>query len=533
MIKILRYSHGIHITWHTQQERKALYDYCRKFVEIRRYKDSRTREMVEVKEKTFVSADPAFTGLALLRTDYDDLIHHLEFCGHTIGNSVEVHDMPLHKGVPCQIKLQPGIKPLERQIPAIEFALQPNCPNRILDADTGFGKTVAGYLVTAHLGVRCAYIMAPTHFVTWTESIHTFLDIDKEDIAMLSGTASFITAYEMAKANLFTAKIVLISGDSYRGYVRKFEKGELDPRLPPPVDFLSALGIGWVLRDEVHEQPHATMKQYMHSNVPLILGMSATIDTEDEFAIAQYRRYLPPRDTWTSDRNQHAIIRAMYYQSSMGVNVPCTGPFGYSHNMYEGKIIRSKPLLDSYLNIICECVKQTYLTDYKPGMKMFILAGTNDMIERIVRAVKEIAPGKSVASYVQDTKNKKHVLHNTDILVTTVGSGGTGKDVANLSHVLMTVALGTRKTFRQVMGRARPVKLYPDFSPVVMYLTNRSIPKHLEYDRRRRIDQNGKCKEFQSRELRMTISDRKGPRTFNAHDMRRSMPKKRSRRRRR
>lgn len=532
MIKILKYSHGIHITWHTQQERRALYDYCRKFVEIRRHKDPQTREMVETKEKTYVSADPAFTGLALLLTDYDDLITHLGFCGLTIGNSVEVHTMPLHKGVRCDFKLRPGVKPLERQLPALEFALQPNCTNRILDADTGFGKTVAGYLVTAARGERCAYIMAPTHFITWTESITKFLDIDKEDIVVLSGTASFITAYEMAKANLLTAKIFLISGVTYRSYIRKYETGELDPRLPPPVEYMAALGIGWVLRDEVHEQPHATMKQYMHTNVGMVLGMSATIDTEDPFSLRQYRRYLPPRDTWVSDRNKHAIIRAMYYQSSMGVTVPCTGPFGYSHIKYEGKLLRSKPLLSSYLNIICEAVKQTYLTDYKPGMKMFILASTNEMIEQIVRAVKEIAPGKSVASYVQDTKNKKHVLHNTDIVVTTVGSGGTGKDVANLSHVLMTVALGTRKTFRQVMGRARPVKLYPDFSPVVMYLTNRSIPKHIEYDRRRRIDQNGKCKEFQSRELRLTITDRRGPKTFNAHDMRRSMPIKRSRRRR-
>ena len=48
---------------------------------------------------------------------------------------------------------------------------------------------------------------------------------------------------------------------------------------------------------------------------------------------------------------------------------------------------------------------------------------------------------------------------------------------------LMTVAVGGIQLSEQILGRTRPIKLYPDEDPRFYYLTAANIPKHMDYDR--------------------------------------------------
>jgi hypothetical protein len=87
----------------------------------------------------------------------------------------------------------------------------------------------------------------------------------------------------------------------------------------------------------------------------------------------------------------------------------------------------------------------------------------------------------SISDYV--SSHDVSVLYDNDIVVSTAGSSGTGKDIPYLRTAISTVALGSIQRNLQMLGRLRPIKDDLKTDPTYLWMTCLNIPQHMKYDK--------------------------------------------------
>lgn len=542
-IHIRVFSHALHVAWDSHGERQVMHEYRLRFVQYEMLPCPRTRRLVREPKSAYSSSNQAFTGLGLVRSDLDDLVSYLQFLGFR-DNGISITYEEDYQPAKITATFTEGFDPRDdTQRDAINFAMEPNEFVRVIDADTGKGKTWLGLQTIARRGYRAALAMKSSHLETWLGKVSEYYtDVGPEDVYFIQGRDTLISAFQQAMHGQFNYKLVFISTPTLVGYIRDYERGlldaDVDTEYPHPIDIWKLLGIGTLIYDEVHEHFNSVCKLFCHLHIPYVMPLSATIDSEDEFVLRQMERVLPKDKTFISERNQHISIRPILFDSDPDAvrRMKWKGGKGYSHVMLEKSIMNHEGLLQSYLDLLVEEVRNSYIRDHKPGMKLLIFAAMTEMCDHMTNALKQAFGHLTVATYVGKTDDS--VLYKNDIVVSTPGSASTGKDIKNLSHVIMTVAMNSKRAFRQLMGRLRPVDLYKDFDPICYYFVNTSIPQHVQYDKRRLLYQMGRCKVFERQRAFSRLSapgkgksGRKKPVTLGSVPS--STPRRQPRRRRR
>ena len=134
---------------------------------------------------------------------------------------------------------------------------------------------------------------------------------------------------------------------------------------------------------------------------------------------------------------------------------------------------------------------------------MLIFCSTIAMCTLFTEHLQKKFPQFTIARYVGE--DDWDALHNNDIVVTTIQSAGTAVDILNLRYVLMTVALSSKQSNIQVVGRLRKMRDYPNETPEFMFLSCRNIGKHCEYAEAKRSKLNSKVKHFTQTYLPITV----------------------------
>lgn len=89
--------------------------------------------------------------------------------------------------------------------------------------------------------------------------------------------------------------------------------------------------------------------------------------------------------------------------------------------------------------------------------KILIFVPLIDAVDKVVSKLKKDFPEKSVAAYHSKiSKEEKDAAEKKDIIVSTIKSAGTGKDISGLRIVINTEALASKVVAEQVIGRLRP-----------------------------------------------------------------------------
>jgi hypothetical protein len=79
--------------------------------------------------------------------------------------------------------------------------------------------------------------------------------------------------------------------------------------------------------------------------------------------------------------------------------------------------------------------------------------------------------------YISETTDS--ILVDSDIIISTTGSAGTGTDIKNLKTMLMTIATGSDVINKQSLGRLR--ELPSGEAPIYVYAWCRDIVPHCNY----------------------------------------------------
>ena len=139
--------------------------------------------------------------------------------------------------------------------------------------------------------------------------------------------------------------------------------------------------------------------------------------------------------------------------------------------------MNNKTFMKGYGDMIKHYLDKGFVQNYEPGHKAIVFAATIDMCTRLKDHLSDAYPQFSVRRFV--TGDDYHTDYQApDIRVTTIGKGGTGLDIKNLTDAHMTNALDSIQQNIQAFGRLR--NLLPKETRFFWY-TNRRVPKHVKY----------------------------------------------------
>lgn len=504
MIKITLYSHGCFIHCGMINELTAVKSFVgQRLVQYDQHFNPQTKRMDREVKAVYSARTSDNSEIRILRKDAPALIKHLENQG--FGRFIKITTIDPPEWEPIELVMKPEYQPRnEEQQEAINFLMDPDAVNRTAEAATGFGKTFCGFYVTCQKARRTLFAMKATHIETWVQKIKEYFgDEAMKRVAVLKGRESLLALMQLREEKVFPFDFIFISADTYRNYIAAYEDRENPFDYPvAPQDLMAYFKVGLVVRDEAHEAINALCRQTMYTNVAQIIFLSATLVDDDPFVKSVYDRIFPTSDKWQSQPNKYTIVHSMFYNSDHQANLTGFGPRGYSHIAYEKQLMKHKSLFNQFWQMMADLIGERYVENREEGLKCIVFVATVKMAELMKKKAQKEWPDLTIGCYT--SKDSDEELYERDIVFSTPGSAGTGKDIRNLEWIWNTVAINSTKQQRQIMGRGRKVADF-DREPHYCMLFNRSVRQHKVYEHRREIDSIGRCKVYKRENLPYVI----------------------------
>lgn len=359
----------------------------------------------------------------------------------------------------------------------------------VTNLQTGKGKTLTAIRAMYEYGQRTLLYMRAAHIPTWVESLQEYLGLRRGELCVVSGTDQLISIINLAKNGDFNYKATIISSGTYLRFVKAYEMtGDVGKYGCTPIELCELLGIGFRIVDEFHEELHAGIKAFIYSHVSKALILSATLNSDDPLTRRVYEAFVP-QDKWVSgiEYDAYVHVTGIFYrhnpQDVSKIRTTEKGGSHYSHGAYEKWLMEDEGRLERYLKMLYELYRSTHLDakDYDPQHKAIVFCALVDFCQ-VVRDYFQAQVeerGMTVGIYVAESKEEE--LHGHDVVVTTRGSAGTGKDVKNLRSLYRCTAIRKREANEQIKGRLRRMKKFPDVKLQMYYLMCSDISKHMEY----------------------------------------------------
>ncbi len=346
------------------------------------------------------------------------------------------------------------------------------------------------------LSYKFVCILKPKYVEKWVADLSSkdkgILDIKPEEIMVVQGSAALQALTQMAvtAGALDKYKVFIFSNRTYDNYLKAYEQlgsgiEEMGYMLTPD-ELFEKLQVGVRLIDEVHEEFHANFRLDLYTHVHLSISLSATLISRDPTLLRMYEVAYPSESRYKAPPLiKSATAWGVYYRANPSYKIRTTerGQSSYSHNAYEGSILKNPNFTFNYGWMIKNYLDKGYIKEYEPGNKAIVFASTVAMCTKLTEQLSNWYPDKTVRRFVMGDNYQKN-YQDPDIRVTTIGSGGTGHDIKNLTDAHMTNAIDSIQANIQAFGRLR--NLLPKETRFFFY-TNEGIDKHMNYHKKKSV----------------------------------------------
>lgn len=466
----------------------SLRDYIRKF----NHTGWDRRSGYPVVLERYLHYDRKSSTLYLPRYDFESFC---QFLGAR-GIAYAVENVPLQAGRAVHIPLKPHVQDRnERQTQAIAYLTTCEESQRGLSLNTGVGKTYCAVKSVSILGAR-AMICVAGLIDQWKRSFLEFTELAEEDIYVVQGAASMTKLLLQIDKTLFP-KVILCSLGTVRNYAIGKEAYE---NYPPFHELFDRLGVGVKVVDEAHLNFWVTMMIDLQTNAAVNISLTATFDRTDP----QEKRFFDahyPRMMRFGEGEFEKYIDIHSYSYSLGYALPAKSYRtinGYNHSKFEDYLLRRVPKRLEYIftTVYSPAIFAHYVNLRRVGQKLLVLCARLEMCRWFRdRLVAELPSQENFSIAVYNSENPDgRVLAETDIIISTPGSAGTGTDIKDLRTVLMTIATGSDNTNKQTLGRLRELKTGD--TPHYVSTWCQDIPEHAKYQERRRYTFQTRGKSF-------------------------------------
>lgn len=433
-----------------------------------------------------------------LRTEFRFHRHEFaDFCNFMADRYVKREDWKVKtrefkQPATIELKLNPMFSDRDYQGPLVEFCSRMDLHTKVVPLQTGKGKTYIACRASEEIGFRTGLITASRFLNQWSESLQEQYDLPRSAIWIIRGNVELKKYIRAAKDKTLDATHVLFSNTTLQVFIKNYEANRKKTILDygcAPEDLLEIGGIGLKIVDEAHLFLHLNFKLDLYCHVPTAIYLSATLETEDQFINKVTSIIYPMESRYFGvayDKYIDAIcwFYSLKTESQQRIRTTQRGRDSYSHSALEQSIMKDPKLMMGYLEMIAASVKSEYIMKRKDaGMKCIVFADLVEMCEEITEYLKSCFPELDIRKYTAEDEDEN--LYTPEIVVTTPGSCGTGKDVKNLFVVFATNAVGGMQLNLQMLGRLRVIKDYKGVTPVYIYFSCLDIPKHMDYHRKK------------------------------------------------
>jgi hypothetical protein len=388
----------------------------------------------------------------------------------------KIHRVILDKG--------PGMhEPRDYQLGVIGDFRDPSMDNPLCTMAPGMGKTMCAIYALHKLGMKAILIMKGGFIPQWVGELESMLDLNKDDIAVAGSTDGFIKIMKANIDNPATNKIIIVSNKLIHNYIKDMESKNYRSKKYPvkPEDMYEAMGIGVVIRDEAHMEFHSVFRQVLHQHVYKSISLSATFMTKNPVGRLMME-YMHPKDVRNDGGGQSKYIHvtAIEYGMVYGPKIRHMGAMGYSHTTFEQSILKRPRLMIAYFDLINGLFNKDFLLRKENSThKCMVFFATIEMCTEFVEYLSKKNPSLTIRRYTAEDPEEH--LYESDVVVTTIGSAGTGKDVKGLITTILTVSIDSPVAVVQTTGRLRKPK--DGMEVRLVYLFCRDIKKQVDYHR--------------------------------------------------
>lgn len=407
-----------------------------------------------------------------------------------------VHHQPiLHDKIVLPAK--PNWKLRDEQLEPYNYILNNDTNTKALTLQTGKGKTAVSVLALSKISGKFAMVIKPAFLEKWTSDVVNILDIDPLDVmVVVGGDQMRLLIYQLQERTL-DCKVYIFSNRTFSLFIEEYEKDaymckELYGITPD--EMWDLLKINTLLIDEVHMDFNMVMKTLMFTNVQKVIGLSATLDTNNREVKNMYQLVFPEKTRFqppSYDKYVNVYSCGYNIDNTKGVRVSEFGRTSYSHTAFEKSLLKRKVLLRQYVKMIKVYIEELFLKSYQKGDKLAVFCSTVKMCEEVCDYLSLQYPEFDVRTYVGKDPYKNVI--EPDIRVTTIGSAGTAIDIPGLTTVLLTINVLSLQSNLQTIGRLRKI----DNREVNFgYLYCKNIRQHVNYHNERTNMLTGKTKSY-------------------------------------
>lgn len=283
-------------------------------------------------------------------------------------------------------------------------------------------------------------------------------------------------------------KVILVSSNTFELWMKEVLSGAI---AIDPTEVLEILKVGTVLYDESHQFFRMNYVSFLLLNPSYVIDLSATLIPRqtDEFAKSRYRERFPPLSRIEMEYVKYIEALSIYYHTGNKELLRRINRMKmYNHIEFEKFIMKRKPLIAKYFDMIAVLLEKFYVANYQKGQKALVFFASQHMCTAFVEYIKERLPDFDVQRNIQGDNYKKFVA--ADIGVSTPGKSGTAVDIPGLIFSVVSVAIGKEDTNLQILGRTRQDRTW-GLKPKVIFLHCEEFRKHIDYlNVRRKVFEN-------------------------------------------
>jgi len=338
----------------------------------------------------------------------------------------------------------------ELQEVSIDFLV--TCYNHqlALNLQTGHGKTFVVSYAATKLNIRTLVI---THNEglkkQWMKQFTDLFDYDRSELLNISGSEMMeaITARTLEPKDVnFVNHQTLRSYLSQHGYTQ-FKQ------------FFRKLKAGIKVYDESHLEFANILLVDSFSNVNRTWYLTATFDRSDKSESVCFKQAFSSIQTFGELESQavikkHVTYHVVYIKSRpttymMRKVCPYTGMTAATYGRYA---FLTDPN-DSAYQAIVELMKKTYDLDGKTMIFIPLI----EAVDRVAEKLRKEFPDKTLGVYHSKVpRDEKDDATRKDIIVTTIKSCGTGRDIPGLRVLICLEPYASTVQAQQIIGRLRP-----------------------------------------------------------------------------
>lgn len=481
------FTHNFVITEFDAQEKQYILSFVMRFAET-----TFDRWGAKVIARTYAASTKSRTEFRFHINSFQSFKTHMADRGVTITEE-SITEYPIYEA--AKVEYGEVSDPREYQIPIINFNVLDNPRSKLVELQTGKGKTFIALASVAKIGTRFVLATKGGFVNRWLKDVageDSVLKLPHNDVIVIKGSESLKMIIQLALTDQLEFSGILISTNTLNNYYKHYYDNDGDMTEYGglhPVALWALLKVGTLITDEFHMLLHMNYVREMYNHVPKTINLSATMIPNSPFMKMIHDTLFPPETRAPAvEYDKYIAVKALFYGIHPDTrDIKCFRNGKYNHTLYEENIMKKPKVLKNYLDMITSLVGGIYDAEgrHKPGEKIIVYVSTQELATKLTDRFREIYEDKYVINRFVSLDPYSNVI-NSDIIVSTPGSLGTAHDVADLRYTFLTTALGKEDTNVQLLGRLRRLKNNPDVTPEMYYLVNRDIAKHMDYHQRKR-----------------------------------------------